>query len=442
MAAIGGKVMSTLLTENKTNGFRKIDSLEPEWLYNIRKNSWAAYKEFPLPSRVMHLWKYSDPSGFLFKNPDDLMSIRVPLTDDAEILNGEPRQELSAYAYNRSDLMTFTNIHQDFKHTGIIFKNLLAAIRENEDLAGNYLGRLIGREFGKFEALNLALWNTGLFLYIPDNTVLENPVRLQRHPSGPATLHRLLVILGKNVKATIIDDYSGECRKEDAQINSVAEIFVGAQSHAKYINIQRHSEKCHTYITQRTEVGTDAQIYSVFAGLGSSYAKINAGSVLSGTGAESKIYGLAFGDNKQHFDYHTLHHHRAGNSLSNIDFKIALKDSANSAYTGLIKIDESALNCQAYQENRNLLLNKGPRAESIPELEILCDQVQCTHGATVGPIDPEALFYLESRGLNRDEAVKTIVSGFVEPTLKQLPDNIKEITRTLIMEKLEGQGRG
>jgi Fe-S cluster assembly protein SufD len=430
--------MSTQLKEIKTNGFRKMDSLEPEWLYHVRRNGWAAYNELPLPERIVHLWKYSDPSGFLFKNLDDLMSIRIPLTDDAEAVNGEIWQELSAYAYNRSDLMTFAKIHPDLESSGIIFKNLLAAIRENENIVGNHLGRLIGRDFGKFEALNLALWNTGLFLHIPDNTILENPIRLQRHPSGPATLHRLLVILGKNVKATIIDDYSGECRKEDAQINSVVEIFVGDQSQAKYINIQRHGEKCHTYITQRTDVGVDAQIYSVFAGLGSSYSKINAGSVLSGAGAESKMYGLAFGNNKQHFDYHTLHHHRTGNSLSNIDFKIALKDSANSAYTGLIKIDESALNCEAYQENRNLLLNKGPRAESIPELEILCDQVQCTHGATVGPIDPEALFYLESRGLNRDQAIRTIVTGFVEPTLRQLPGNIKEITRSLIMEKLEG----
>jgi len=150
------------------------------------------------------------------------------------------------------------------------------------------------------------------------------------------------------------------------------------------------------------------------------------------------MYGVVFGDNDQHFDYHTVHHHKASNSYSDIDFKVVLKDKANSATTGLIRIEEDAQNCQAFQLNRNLLLNDGPKAESIPELEILCDQVQCSHGATVGPIDNNMMFYLMSRGIEKKEAVNIITRGFVEPTIQKLPEELGELTRNLIIEKMKG----
>jgi Fe-S cluster assembly protein SufD len=119
--------------------------------------------------------------------------------------------------------------------------------------------------------------------------------------------------------------------------------------------------------------------------------------------------------------------------------KVVLKDNSDSAYTGLIRIEEKADNSQAYQENRNLLLNEGTRAESVPELEILTDQVSCTHGATVGPIDPEMVFYLKSRGYSNDEATRTVVTGFVEPTIRLLPDDLQDMFRGLVRRKLEGK---
>ncbi len=243
------------------------------------------------------------------------------------------------------------------------------------------------------------------------------------------------MIAGKNAKATIIDDYSGSC-PDQALINSVVELFVGDSSNIRYANTQRLDDNCKSYITQRAKLGRDAGIYSIFGALGGNVSKVNAGSVLAGKGADSRLYGILFGNDQQHFDYHTKHHHTAGETYSNIDVKVVLKDKAVSAYTGLIKINEDALNCEAYQENRNLLLNKGTRAESIPELEILCDQVSCSHGATMGPLDPEMLFYLTSRGISRDDAVKTVIGGFVEPTVQQLPAELRDVVRDIIMAKL------
>jgi len=430
--------MNTITFAKNRSSFRKQNRFEPELLYNIRKDSWNSFNDLKLPLRSNHLWRYTDPNDILVKNPFELMNIVPPLPDPSENNLTKLDGEFSGYSYNRSDFMTFTKLAPSLDNSGVVFKDLLSAVRENEDIVGKYLGKLVGNDFGKFEAMNLALWNTGLFLYIPDNIEIEMPIRLQRHASGLNTLHRLLVVTGNNSKLTLIDDYSGDCRKEQDTINSVVEIFVGESSNVSYFNTQRYSSNCKSYLTQRTKIDRDTQSVSAFAGLGGSTSKVNTGTILDGQGANSQLFGIIFGDSNQHFDYHTLHHHTASNSYSNIDFKTVLKDSANSANTGLIRVEEDAVNCEAYQVNRNLLLNEGAKAESIPELEILCDQVQCSHGATAGPIDKEMLFYLMSRGVSFEEAINIVTLGFVEPTVKKFPETLRDLTFDLISGKMKG----
>jgi Fe-S cluster assembly protein SufD len=170
---------------------------------------------------------------------------------------------------------------------------------------------------------------------------------------------------------------------------------------------------------------------------GSSVSKHNFGVRLTGEGAESSMYGMLFAAGRQHFDNHTLHHHCAPRSLSNIDFKTVLRDRSVSAYTGLIRIENEAKTCEAYQENRNLLLNKGTQAETIPELEILNEDVRCSHGATIGPIDPDSIFYLLSRGIPKTDAVRMIVSGFLTPTMGKLPEDLRTRLRAFVEKRLE-----
>lgn len=430
--------MNTVTIKKNNNGFRNQDRFEPEWLYNIKKKGWDYFNDLDLPHRANHLWRYTKPQDLLMENAAGLLKV-VPILPE-QIENDLSLQTgvFSGYGYNRYDFMTFTKLAKDLENSGVIFKDLLSASRENEEIVARNLGKLIGLDFGKFEAMNLALWNTGMFLYVPDNIKIEKPIRLQRHPSASNTFHRLLVVVGNNSKITLIDDYSGDCLNDETQVNSAVEIIAGDSANIKYFNTQRLSGDCKTFMTQRTKVGRDTRSVSVFAGIGSKISKINTGTVLDGEGAESKLYGIIFGDEKQHFDYHTMHQHKASNSYSDIDYKVVLKDKANSASTGLIRIEENAKNCEAFQVNRNLLLNEGPKAESIPELEILCDQVQCSHGATVGPIDKEMMFYLMSRGIELKEAVDIITMGFLEPTIEKFPKELGELTRELLTIKMKG----
>jgi Fe-S cluster assembly protein SufD len=419
-------------------GFRPIVKSEPEWLYSLRKQGWESYHDTPLPPRADHLWRYTDPGIFVM---DDLEAQAKIVPVRADNLEQDVRPispDHAAFGYNRSDLLTFAQMSQELSDQGVFFNNLNSAAEENSELVNQNLGVLLGPDFGKFEALNMAIWNNGLFLYIPDNTIIEKPIYLHRHPTGKYTIQRLLIVAGNNVQATFIDDYSCHCRDQGAIVNSAVEIMAGDSVNLKYVNLQRLAADSSTYVTIRSRVGRDSNVFSLYGGFGSSNVKVNAGTILNGRGSSSRMAGVLFADGGQHFDYHTRHHHAAGESFSDLDFKVVLKDRGTSAYTGLIRIETDAVNCEAYQENRNLLLNEGTRAESIPELEILTDEVRCTHGATMGPIDPEMLFYLKSRGLSKSEAIKAVVGGFLASTLKNAPEESGKSIMKLVDEKLKG----
>jgi Fe-S cluster assembly protein SufD len=216
----------------------------------------------------------------------------------------------------------------------------------------------------------------------------------------------------------------------------VVESVVGPNAHLRRIIVQRWGERVVSHFTHRTLLERDAQLLVVWAGLGSGVSKVDMTTAMLGRGANAKLLGVAFGQRQQHFDHHTVHDHRARDTYSDLDFKVVLKDRARSAYTGQIRIEQNAPNCEAYQENRNLLLSEGTRADTIPELEILTDEVRCSHGATIGPIDEEELFYLCARGIPRDEATRMVVGGFVEPTLGEVPEDLRERLRAYIMERV------
>ena len=181
---------------------------------------------------------------------------------------------------------------------------------------------------------------------------------------------------------------------------------------------------------------------SVMVSFGAGLYKADVGAVLEGAGSESRMVGLCFGDGRQRADHHTVQDHRGAHTASDIDFRVVLAGKARSAYTGVIRIAQDAPYCEAFQENRNLLLSDGCKADSIPELEILTDEVRCKHGATAGPIDPDQLFYISSRGLSPDDATKMIVTGFLEAALANIPESLGDPIREELARRLgEVKGR-
>lgn len=415
----------------------------PVWL---KKRRHALSKDFnlmPLPERGLHLWRYTDPEKFLFDNEkicETTYGENFTVVEKLEKDNLK-KGNLACLVTDMGGRDISVYKSESF-NDDIVVCSLSDAVEKYQQLINQHLYSLVSSKNGKFEAMNGALWNDGIFIYIPDGKTLDKPIHLLRESglSNSSQFPRLLIIAGENAEATIIDEYGGgsiDANKGVSYTNSAVEIIAGDDSRMRYISIQRMSPGANTYLTHRANLGAGASMLTIPLAFGSAVSKANFGIILNGQGADSKIYGMTFGSNHQHTDNHTLHQHNACHTTSDINFKVVLKDKALSAYTGLIKIEHDAKTCEAYQENRNLLLNSGCKAEAIPELEILNEDVMCSHGATIGPIDPEMIFYLLSRGISKKEAVRMIVSGFVTSTLLQMPEDIRNRITEFVTQRLE-----
>ncbi len=417
----------------------------PQWLRDIRHAYQRSYNAEPLPRRGLHLWRYTDPFRFTIDRQsiaDTAFGDNFDIVEKHELKNLRDGH-LSGLVTDLGGREIDVHLTDALTEAGVVVTSLSNAATTHTDLVEKYLYKLVSRETGKFESMNGALWNDGIFIYVPDGKNIEQPIHLLREAglARSAQFPRLLIVVGKNARLTIIDEYGGGSYDENEGLsysNGAVEIFGLADSQTRYVMLQRQSSATTSYLTHRASIAQGATMLTIPLAFGGAMTKQNFGVQLDGPGAESRMYGLLFGSGYQHFDNHTLHDHRSGQTFSNINFKVVLRDKAVSAYTGLIKIENHAKGCQAYQENRNLLLSKGTRAETIPELEILNEDVSCSHGATIGPIDPMQVFYLESRGIRHDEAVRMVVSGFVSNTLQQVPDDLRERISAFVEQRLEG----
>ena len=440
--------MSTKTTEKDTGYTIPEISAElergPQWLRDRRHSARDSFNATPVPPRGLHLWRYTDPARFLVEL-DPIDTAFEASGDSVENLERKHFEDgtLAAFAVDRGARNIEIHIADDLKKMGVVVSTLSDAAKSHSDLLQKYLYELVNSNTGKFEAMNGALWNDGLFVYVPDNKTVDRPIHLLRQAgrAGSSTFPRLLVVLGRNAEATIVDEYAGGGLDESdglAYSNGAVELFGEPDSRTRYVLVQRQLRGTVSYLTHRARIEKGATMMTIPLSFGALISKQNFGVILNGEGSNSRMFGLLFGAGRQQFDNHTLHEHAAGNTNSDIDFKVVLRDKARSAYTGLISIDHDAKTCEAYQENRNLLLNKGTKAETIPELEILNEDVSCSHGATVGPIDEMQLFYLKSRGIEREEATRMIVSGFVASTIKMAPADLRERISAVISERLEG----
>jgi Fe-S cluster assembly protein SufD len=414
---------------------------EPAWLVKARRKAWDAHQGTPLPRRVGHLWRYT-PAGRFALPDEEALASPAPSPKSTDWPGGIRKSldagQLSGATLCREGQFVRSVLAPALAKSGIVLGDLREAASRHGDIVRAHLGKLVGAGRGKFEALNGAVWGGGVFLYVPSGAALEMPVHLL-HAAGKQKrksffASRLLVVAGDGSDVTLVDEYAAG--RKEGYVNAGVEIFAGASSRVRYVAVQHLGREARFYVTQRVRAARDADVLTAVVSLGAAVMKADIGTVLSGPGAESEMAGVLLGEGRQHFDHHTLHDHQAPNTRSNIDFKTVLTGRARSAYTGLIRIADEARGSEAYQENRNLLLSEGARAESIPELEILTEDVRCTHGATVSSLDPEQISYGLSRGIPRPEAARIIVGGFVEPTLRRVPENIRKELRGHVRERL------
>lgn len=364
---------------------------------DLRRSARERFEALPWPVRTDEEWRRTDPEALPFSRVD------LSPAEPGFRVGWEP-------------------LPPDAARAGVILTDLRTARERHPGLLEEHLFRA-GEPAGlpKFVALHEAQWSQGLFCHVPDGVRVELPLRAWCESSrGGALYPHVLVVLGRQAELTLIDERRGG-NGEAALSNEMVEVILRPEAALRYVHLQRWGGSVAEVFTQRAVLERGAQFLDIHVGLGGALTKANIETALQGPEARAELLGILFGSGKQHFDFHTLQDHQAERTTSDLLYKSALRDQAQSIYTGLIRIEKKAQKSDAYQANRNLLLSRGAKADSVPMLEILADDVRCTHGVAVGPVDPEQAFYLQSRGLSPAEAERLIVQGFFEQVLRRIP---------------------
>jgi len=359
------------------------------------------YRALPLPTTTDESWRFTDLKGF---DPD-----AFDANGATGVATAPGLLELEAAGIVR---VSEAGLELERAPDGITFEPLSDHSR---------LGELVGSD-EKFAAHNAAMWEHGLLVQVPKGIVVEQPlyIRVVNDVEGGSLFWRLLVVAEAESRFTVIEEYASTSPELTGYVNAAVEIFVGQGAKVEYVSVQNVSRETWHFGTHHARVERDAELDWVAGGFGSKRGKIRIQNDLAGPGATSRVTGAYFADGSQHLDYDTFQEHIAPNTTSDFAFKGALRDSSSAVWRGMIRVEEDAQKTNAYQENRNLLLSKDAHADSIPGLEILANDVRCTHGATLGQVDREQLFYLMARGLSRQEAERLIVRGFFQDVLDRI----------------------
>jgi Fe-S cluster assembly protein SufD len=361
------------------------------------------YRALPLPTKQQEHWRFTDLAGF---DPDAW---------GAE--GGGPSEatvptlvEIDAAALAQAGE---NGLEVERAPEGVRFE----ALTDDHPL----LGSLVQPD-DKFRAHNAAVWEHGLLVHVPRGVVVEKPltVRVLNSTEGGSLFWRLLVVGGEESRFSVVEELSSADVSLSGYVNAVTEIVVGDGAKVEFVSLQNLSRRSWYFASSHARVGRDAELDWVAGGFGSAKGKVWIQNDLADRGATSRVTGAYFADGTQHLDYDTYQLHQAPDTTSDFAFKGALRDTAATVWRGMIRVEEGAQKTNAYQENRNLLLSKTATANSIPGLEILANDVRCTHGATLGQVDREQLFYLMARGLSRAEAERLIVRGFFQDVLDRI----------------------
>ncbi len=442
---------------------------EPEWMLARRLEAWHVYNETPMPASNDELWRRTSLKNLKLETvvPFEWSETEwSPAQLPAEFQGVVDNQDAAGVLVTQNGRGAFTQLRDEYKQRGVILCDMNTALREHPELVREYFmtravtlaenryarhvnAQGITEHAGysdtigdlKFASLHGAFWNGGTFLYVPKNVVIAEPINTLAFYDAPdvAICSHSLIILETGASAKLIEDFGSSANEAQRFGSRAVELILKPNSDLQYFNLQDWAQNVWDFTSQTAILERDTNLTWLAGMLGSAVTKAFLDSRLEGKGANVRMLGFFFGDKDQHFDQHTFQNHIVPNGKSDLLYKGALKDKGFSAFRGLIRINPEAQHSDAYQQNRNLLLSRHAHADSIPELEIEANDVRCTHGATVGPIEEIAVFYLMARGIPRPEAERLITEGFFDELITKIPlEEVQDRLFRVIRQKIVG----
>jgi len=388
----------------------------PDWLKDLREGGIARFHDLGFPNMKQEAWRFTSVApiaegGFELARPP----ARVPTLDEIRpylLLEAGPRLVFVDGFFQPSLSTPFFDDVQSLAHV----------VAHRPDLVRAHLGKYAGIQDKPFSALNTAFVQEGAFVHVPAKATAELPIQLLFLATGgkPAVAHpRNLVVVEREARASIVETYAA-LADGVYWINAVTEIVVGDGARLDHHRVQREGARAYHVATTQSHQGRDSTLNLHFVAFGGTLARHDIESVMAGPGGTLILNGLYLLADAQHADHHTTIDHAADHCQSHEYFNGVLDDRSRGVFTGRIIVRPGAQKTDSKQTNNNLLLSANAHADSQPQLEIYADDVKCTHGSTVGPLDPRAMFYLRSRGVGEEEARRLLTYGFAAEILGRM----------------------
>ena len=405
---------------------------EPEWLAARRARAASLRESLDLP-------RFKGSTGWEFT---DLGALELdsfgPAPADAELTLPEPLFEAP------EDGVTLTQVdgHSEAGESGSPERATVMALgvaaQQHPELVEPYLGTIVPAD-DIFVAANDAGWACGAFVYVPRGVRVDAPILLNAVTAAPGTAlqRRVLIVLEEGAEAEVWEQYLSGDGESETLFNTVVELVVGQNAKLRYVCGQDLNESSWIFGAQRAEVQRDGRLDWVAVGFGSARGRVRMETKLAGEGAEAKVTGAYAPHKRQHVDFDTTQEHAAPNTVSDLAFRGILSGRSTAVWRGMIKVDPGAQQTDAFQECRNLLLSKRAHADAIPGLEILANDVRCTHAAAIAQIDKEQLFYLRSRGLPEPQAQRLVIEGFMAELVERFEEGpVREVLASALERRL------
>ena len=417
---------------------------EPDWLMEIRNNAFSNYSS--LPHEVSPLYKKYSDANLLYPDrvylsqgtksyiPEDYINERIR----------ELKKETSILKIGSS--IVHSNVSDKLLKQGVVISDLKSAIKDYGNIIRDrmYSNQLNYSE-DKFLALELSCFDSGIFVYIPRNVIIDDSIRIidVLAPDGLSSITRNIVIADSNSKASIVQEiYSNKQFGDKIQqsLFELLECYVGSNSGLEVVTLQAMNEKNSVNFSNRKAfIEKDAKMSWYMGLFGAQLSRYKIDNIMKGEGATAEDVEIIFGINDQSFDVTSNLIHYGPHTRGRVLSKSVMKDKSKSLFKGMIKINKNAKSAESFLAGHAILLDKGAKSDTIPGLEIETNEVRATHSASVAQIDENQIFYLMSRGLNNEEAKREIVSGFLEPLSRKMGPTIRAWVNYLIENKWLGK---
>jgi len=420
---------------------------EPEWMLDFRLKGFKHFNKRPMPTWGGDLTKldldeiyfYAKPADEEGKSWDDVPDTIKETFDRLGIPEAE-QKFLSGVGAQYESEMVYHSIQEHLEKQGVIFVSIENGLKEYPDLFREYFGKVIPIEDNKFAALNSAVWSGGSFVYVPPGVKVDLPMQayFRINSAELGQFERTLIIIDEGAQAHYVEGCTAPIYSTDSFHSGVIEIVVKKGGRMRYTTIQNWSTNMYNLVTQRALVHEDATMEWVDANLGSKLTMKYPSCYLLGENAHGEILSMAFAGTGQHQDTGGKVLHFAPNTSSKITSKSISKGEGRASYRGLLKVYEGSKNAKSNVVCDALLLDQNSRSDTYPYIEIDEDDVTIGHEASVSKVGEEQLFYLMSRGLSEEQAISMVVSGFIEPLVKELPMEYAVEMNRLIQLQMEG----